>query len=53
MNFDDANVSVNGVKRGGGVTVYQTNNYSQAHSRYEIYKSKKQTEAAVRLALGV
>lgn len=37
---------------GAGVVVNQTNNYSQAHSRYEIYKSKKQTEAAVRLALG-
>ena len=36
----------------GGVTVYQTNNYSQAHSRYEIYKSKQATAAAVRLALG-
>lgn len=36
----------------GGVTVYQTNNYSQAHSRYEIYKSKQATEAVVRLALG-
>ena len=34
------------------VVVYQTNNYSQAHSRYEIYKSKQQTAAAVRLALG-
>lgn len=33
------------------VNVYQTNNYSQAHSRYEIYKSKQQTAAAVRLAL--
>ena len=33
------------------VTVNQTNNYSQAHSRYEIYKSKQQTAAAVRLAL--
>lgn len=37
---------------GGGVTVYQTNNYSQAHSRFELYKSKQQTAAAVRLALG-
>ena len=37
---------------GGGVTVYQTNNYSQAHSRYELYKSKQQTAAAVRLAMG-
>lgn len=36
----------------GGVTVYQTNNYSQAHSRYEIYKSKQATVAAVRLVLG-
>ena len=38
---------------GGGksVIVYQTNNYSQAHSRYEIYQSKKQTMAAVQLAL--
>ena len=36
----------------GGVTVYQTNNYSQAHSRYEIYKSKQETAAAVRLAIG-
>lgn len=33
------------------VTVNQTNNYSKAHSRYEIYKSKQQTAAAVRLAL--
>lgn len=33
------------------VVVNQTNNYSQAHSRYEIYKSKQQTVAAVRLAL--
>ena len=37
---------------GGNVIVNQTNNYSQAHSRYEIYKSKQATEAAVRLALG-
>lgn len=36
---------------GGGVVVNQTNNYSQAHSRYEIYKSKQQTAAAVRLAM--
>lgn len=33
------------------VVVNQTNNYSQAHSRLELYKSRKQTEAAVRLAL--
>ena len=36
----------------GGVTVYQTNNYAQAHSRYELYKTKQATAAAVRLALG-
>ena len=35
----------------GGVTIYQTNNYSQAHSRYEIYKSKQDAAAAVRLAM--
>ena len=36
---------------GGGVVVNQTNNYSQAHSRYEIYKSQQATAAAVKLAL--
>ena len=34
------------------VVVNQTNHYSQAHSRYELYKTKQQTEAAVRLAMG-
>ena len=38
-------------KVGGGVVVNQTNNYSQPHSRYEIYKSKQATAAAVKLAL--
>jgi TP901 family phage tail tape measure protein len=33
------------------VVVNQTNHYAQAHSRFEIYKSKQQTAAAVRLAL--
>lgn len=33
------------------VTINQTNNYAQAHTRYEMYKSKQQTAAAVRLAL--
>lgn len=37
--------------RAGGVVINQTNNYAQAHSRYEIYKSKQQTAAAVRLAM--
>lgn len=36
---------------GGNVIINQTNNYSQAHSRFEIYKSKQQTAAAVRAAL--
>ena len=35
----------------GGVVVYQTNNYSQQHSRFEIYQSKQATAAAVRAAL--
>lgn len=44
----------NGATNGnGGVTVIQNNNYSKAHSRYEIYKSQQQTAAAVRLAMGV
>ena len=51
FDFDDPN---NPIKVGGGrgVVVYQTNNYSQAHSRLELYKSKQATAAAVRLALG-
>lgn len=56
MNFDDPSITVNGSARGGAlgksVVVNQYNNYSQAHSRYELYKSKQQTAAAVRLALG-
>lgn len=35
----------------GGVVVNQTNNYSAAHSRYEIYKSQQATAKAVKLAL--
>jgi hypothetical protein len=38
-------------RAGGGVVVYQTNHYSQAHSRIELYKSKQATAAAVRLAM--
>lgn len=45
-----ASDSSNGTKA-GGVTVYQTNNYSQQHSRFEMYKSKQATAAAVRAAL--
>lgn len=33
-----------------GVTVNQTNHYSQAHSRYELWQSRKDIAAAVRLA---
>ena len=35
----------------GGVVVYQTNNYSQAHSRYELFKSQQATRAAVKAAI--
>ena len=35
---------------GKSVVVNQTNNYSQAHSRYELWNSRKQIAAAVRLA---
>ena len=56
MNFDDPTINVNASRTGGGlgrsVVVNQYNTYSQAHSRYELYKSKQQTAAAVRLALG-
>lgn len=38
-------------KQPKSVVVNQTNNYAQAHTRYELYKSKQQTAAAVRLAL--
>lgn len=59
MNFESPTVNVNrnstsGEAAGIGgrtINVYQTNNYSQAHSRYEIYKSKQETAAAVRLAM--
>ena len=52
MDFSNANFNVSGGRASGGVTVYQTNNYSQAHSRFELYKSKQATAAAVRLAIG-
>ena len=59
LNFESPTVNVNrnstsGEAAGIGgktINVYQTNNYSQAHSRYEIYKSKQETAAAVRLAM--
>ena len=55
MNFDNPSINVNGSRNGGfgkSVVVNQYNTYSQAHSRFEIYKSKQQTAAAVRLAMG-
>ena len=58
--LDGANVSKGGAGGSGAlasggngnVIVNQTNNYSQAHSRYELYKNKQATAAAVRLAIG-
>lgn len=39
------------VDGGKSVTINQNNYYSAAHSRYELYKSKQDTAAAVKLAL--
>lgn len=50
----DENVSANGrtaASKSKNIVVNQTNNYAQAHSRYEIYKSKEQTAAAIKLAM--
>lgn len=53
MNFDDASVNVNANRSGtvgGGLTVYQTNNYKQAYtSQIEKYKSKQQLYATARM----
>ena len=38
-------------KQGENVVINQTNNYSQAHSRYELWRSEKATVSAVKLAL--
>jgi hypothetical protein len=54
-NGISANVGVSGTAGtaagGKNITVVQHNNYSQAHSRYELYKSKQEAAAAVKLAL--
>ncbi len=50
MNFG-GNVGGNVGGRAGGVVVNQYNTYSQAHSRLELYKTKQNTAAAVRLAM--
>ena len=46
----DTSLEMDGIQR-KQVNVYQTNNYAQAHSRYELYKSKHDTANAVRLAM--
>lgn len=56
MDFESTPLTVNATGKakggiGGGVVVNQVNNYSQSHSRYELYKTKQNTAAAVRLAL--
>ena len=56
IDFESTPLTVNatGAARsgmGGGVVVNQVNNYAQSHSRYELYKTKQNTAAAVRLAL--
>lgn len=56
IRLEDAKINIvrtiSGEAGGKSVVVNQYNTYSQAHSRYELYQSKKQTAAAVRLALG-
>lgn len=52
---DDATSALGGtgtLASGRNVTINQTNNYSQAHSRFEIFRSKQETVSAVKLALG-
>lgn len=51
MLADKLSARMGTTKGTGSVNVYQTNNYSQAHSRYEIFKSKEATAKAVKLAL--
>ena len=51
-NFANSGENAGEAAGGKTINVYQTNNYSQTHSRYELYKSKQQTAAAVRLAMG-
>lgn len=48
-----ANINGSGSAQTSGksVTINQTNHYAAAHTRYEIYKSKQDTAAAVKLAL--
>lgn len=48
-----AGVAGGGVNNSRTVTVVQNNTFAAAHTRYEMYKAKQQTAAAVRLALEV
>lgn len=54
--MDDINLNGNSglatAASGQQIVVNQYNTYSQAHSRYELFKTKQQTAAAVRLAVG-
>lgn len=57
QDLENPNISANvngvgGFGSGKSVVINQYNNYSQEHSRYELYKTKQQTAAAVRLAMG-
>jgi len=40
------------IGRSGSVVVNQYNTFSNPHSRYELYRAKQETAAAVRLAMG-
>ena len=51
INSQGNNKNVLGGNYGRNIVINQHNTYSQAHSRYELYKSKQQTAAAVKLAL--
>ncbi len=59
-SLDDLNPELNinatssgkGRNNSSGVVINQYNTYSKAHSRYELFKTKQQTAAAVRLAVG-
>lgn len=50
-NINGLSATDTGSTTAGGVVVNQVNNYSQAHSRYEIYQSQQKTASAVKLAL--
>ena len=48
----EANTGLASRQAGRSVVINQYNTYSQAHSRYELFKAKEATAAAVRLAMG-